>query len=112
MFYWFVIDSLASEFEYMNSTSDDTDMSANNSQSSNTIRFNEYECPENCDKELYNAAFAMREKRYEHLFLIKTTTKEIELLIKEHEDKNNHLEKVNAQLNKSKEEYQTLLVKL
>ncbi|XP_076652358.1 cilia- and flagella-associated protein 44 isoform X2 [Halictus rubicundus] len=62
-------------------SSDDTDITVDSD--AGHIMFDENICPPNCDKQLYEISFSMREERYKHEFEIKEEQKEIELLQKE-----------------------------
>ncbi|XP_076298900.1 cilia- and flagella-associated protein 44 isoform X2 [Lasioglossum baleicum] len=62
-------------------SSDDTDTTVDTD--TGHVLFDENICPPNCDRQLYETAFSMREERYKHEFEIKEEQKEIELLQKE-----------------------------
>ncbi|XP_047346739.1 cilia- and flagella-associated protein 44 isoform X3 [Vespa velutina] len=64
-------------------SSEEDDEGSIDSKDMGYIYFDENVCPVGCDKALYEMAFVMREKRYEHEYEIKEENKTIEKLQKE-----------------------------
>nr|XP_012143308.1 PREDICTED: cilia- and flagella-associated protein 44 isoform X1 [Megachile rotundata] len=75
------------------------------------IPLDESICPPGCDKELYENAFFMRERRYECEFQIKEKQKDIEILQKELDSYNKNLRFVENNLKSSKQELEDFMLK-
>ncbi|CAK9822070.1 Cilia- and flagella-associated protein 44 [Anthophora retusa] len=74
------------------------------------IPFDENICPAGCDRELYEMAFSMREKRHSYEFQIKEEQREIEILHKELDTSAKHLRVIENNLRTSQEELENFMV--
>ncbi|XP_031368455.1 cilia- and flagella-associated protein 44 isoform X2 [Apis dorsata] len=74
------------------------------------VPFDENICPVGCDIQLYEMAFAMREKRYAYEFQIREEQKEIELLQKELDTDTKYLKIVESILKSHQEELEKFML--
>lgn len=99
------LESLTQSSETSSEESDDTVDSE-----TEHIPLDESICPPGCDKELYEMAFFMREKRYECEFQIKEKQREIELLHKELETDTKRLKVIDNNLKSNQAELEDFVV--
>lgn len=74
------------------------------------IPFDENISPPGCDKDLYEKAFSMREKRYEYEFQIKEEQREIELLQKDLDNDTKLSKFIENKLKTNQEQLQDFMV--
>ncbi|XP_029043385.1 cilia- and flagella-associated protein 44 isoform X1 [Osmia bicornis bicornis] len=102
-------DSLDSETQSSETSSEESDDTVDSE--TEHIPLDESICPSGCDKDLYEMAFFMREKRYECEFQIKEKQREIELLHKELETDTKHLKVIDNSLKSNQAELQEFVLK-
>ena len=78
---------------------------------SSKMHLSETECPENCDREMYDTAFSMRKKRHQYLNSIHDIAKEIELIFDKHKIKSVELMDIESERVKYKNELNNLMVR-
>lgn len=92
------------------STSDEDDAGSIDSREIGILHIDENLLPIGCDKELYDAAFVMREHRYNSELQIKNEQKKIEGLRKDLEIENKKLKIVENELKISQDNLQIFMV--
>lgn len=100
--------SLDSVTESTETTDEETDDTIDSE--AEYVPFDENICPVGCDIQLYEMAFAMREKRYAYEFQIREEQKEIELLQKELDTDTKYLKVVESILKSHQEELEKFML--
>ncbi|XP_076234530.1 cilia- and flagella-associated protein 44 isoform X2 [Calliopsis andreniformis] len=101
-------DSLDSVTQSSETSSDEMDSTIDSE--TGPIIFDESICPVGCDKDLYDMAFSMRQKRYTYELQIKEEQKEIELLSKELDLDTKHLRVAENSLKLKQEELNAFML--
>ncbi|XP_046415054.1 cilia- and flagella-associated protein 44 [Neodiprion fabricii] len=102
-------ESSSSSSSTTDSSSAEDDTESIDSREIGPIHLDENTCPPNCDREIYLAAFSMRDKRYEYEFQIKEEQKCIESLRKEIESDTKKLKVIENVLKSNQDELQAFM---
>ncbi|XP_053983869.1 cilia- and flagella-associated protein 44 [Hylaeus volcanicus] len=100
--------SLDSVTQSSDTSSEDTDTSVDSD--TKHIPFDENICPPGCDKQLYDMAFSMREKRYMYELQIKEEQREIEILQKELDTDSKNLRVIENNLKSNLEDLEAFML--
>lgn len=109
-FFFLIIISASSSSSSSESSSDEDDTATIDSREIGFIHYDENILPLGCDKELYDAAFVMREHRYNSEFQIRNEQKTIEGLRKDLGLENKRLKLLETELKISQDNLKIFMV--